>query len=341
MRTFRRKGRPVRRSLGVLAAPEVVDFSLEACAKEVPLSNAPDPAKAPIQPVVAAPSTTTVPYRTFAALPVDTMKKLGESTFSEIFVSGATNSLFKVIPLADKKEYKRVQHTKTAHFIKEAMIMERMNASPYSAKLLQWSIVTGTYPKSLIQACKDWAAEHPNEAENVIPQKNNSSGVFGVIEMEYGGVELAKVDFAALTAEHRAQIISGIRKAVVQMNQLGVEHRDMHESNLLVLQDAQGKYSVRTIDYSLSRASWNGTAAVSVNVIQQTPQAVVVAAGRTLYTDIDDGMGWLFEGTDGEPHREVYRKMDAAYTGPNRWEQKGDSNYFWLLYLIDWISKRG
>ncbi|KAI5190590.1 serine/threonine-protein kinase haspin [Nematocida sp. AWRm77] len=335
MRTFRRRGRPGRRSFGVLAAPDVHDFSLDICARDLLLERKLGHAFG--DSTVPAERSTVVTYLSFKDLPVKSMKKLGESTFSEIFVSteAGRETLFKIVPLTVKKEYKRVQHTKVPHFIKEALVMEKMNASPHSVKLLNWWVVTGSYPASLMSACRAWAVQNVQEAENITPQKNNSSGMFGVIEMEYGGVELSKLEFGVLTPEQISQIISGIRSSVHHMNALGVEHRDLHESNVLVLQEKG--FSVRVIDYSLSRVLWHGSSSESVEV-KYAEDSLTYTTGEVLYTDIDKELPWVFEGTDGAPHREVYKKMNAVQTGADRWRHKGESNYFWMLYLINWVN---
>lgn len=276
----------------------------------------------------------------FSCIPGERLEKVGESTFSEIFIDREKGEVYKIVPLVTKdKTYKRVQHTKIDHFIKECLIMEIMNKSKYSAKIFKWHLVEGVYPASILKESKRWHRKNIKIAENVIPQKNNSSGLFGVIVMEYGGTELEKLDWKSITHRDIEYIREGIQRCIEDMNNLKVEHRDLHESNILVERAEDGGYSVKAIDYSLSHAVVSpGEDTLSVDVLEIDREYTLYRTGSILYTDIDKELPWLFEGDDGQPHRSVYHRMNKEYTGHNRWRSNGKSNDFWMEYLMQWIG---
>ncbi|KAI5190422.1 serine/threonine-protein kinase haspin [Nematocida minor] len=280
-------------------------------------------------------------WSSFSCLPVSKLEKLGESTFSEIFMDRETKHVYKIVPLTTEKEYKRVQHTKLDHFIKECLIMKLMNASKYSAELYTWHLINKPYPETLLQESRRWWSKNLEIAENVIPQKNNSSGLFGVIVMEYGGCELEKLQWAQMSRNDVASIGYEIKKCTLDMKRLRVEHRDLHESNILVKKNSNGQYKIKVIDYSLAHAvqADEGSGA-SVEIVQNSKNSVGYRTGATLYTDIDKEVSWLFEGDDGQPHREVYRKMDKHYRGSDRWRKSGPSNSFWMEYLMKWMENQ-
>ncbi|EHY64934.1 haspin protein kinase [Nematocida ausubeli] len=282
-----------------------------------------------------------IQWMPFSTLPIAELKKLGESTFSEIYINKRTQTVYKIVPITKKKMYVKVEHTKIDHFIKECLTMERMNRSKYSAQMYNWYLVNERYPSALIEISRDWAQRNRKSAENIIPQANNSSGLFGVIEMEYCGCELEKLDWPSLTKEDCRLINTELLKCMKVMDGLQVEHRDLHQSNVLVRKTSSGAYRIKTIDYSLAHAVMrqDDSKAASVDILGITPDLLTYRAGSVLYTDIDRDLSWLFESTDdGEPHRKVYMEMNKAYTGNNRWRKKGDSNKFWISYLRKWMS---
>ncbi|KAH9386851.1 serine/threonine-protein kinase haspin [Nematocida major] len=373
IRTFKSRGKPPRRSIGTLAAPEVFSFPAEEArpagsdlrapsegeVKKVPVSMH-SAAELSMQlpggsfisgrysggfmnsdySIEEASNVKKKPWRRFSCIPAHKLEKLGESTFSEIFINRETMRVYKIVPLTQNKSYARVQHTRITQFVKECLIMERMNMSPHSTKIFAWHLVRSPYTSFLVSASKKWAEKNAELAENMTPQKNNSSGFFGVIEMEHGGRELEKLDWASLTREDVVLIGRELEMAVRDMEGLRVEHRDMHQSNVLVDRRG-GKYAVKVIDYSLSYAETRGdlAEAYSVDILEDTKEALVYREGSVLYTDLDEETPWLLgENSDGEPHREVYRKIGKEHAGSNRWRQRGPSNAFWMHYLLKWME---
>lgn len=280
-------------------------------------------------------------WSSFSCVPVRNMKKVGESTFSEIFIDRTTMVVYKIVPLTKEKVYKRVQHTKIDHFIKECLIMEKMNRSRYSTKIYRWHLINRSYPEDLLNESKRWLKNNSEVAENIIPQKNNSSGLFGVIVMEYGGCELEKVNWKKVSKSEVFSILNEIEKCINDMDRLSVEHRDLHESNVLVDRTEDGGFKVKIIDYSLSQAVLSaGSDESSVEIVNMERDSVVYKVGSVLYTDIDKEIPWLLKEVDDQPHRKVYEMMDRAYLGRNRWRRTGRSNEFWKNYLISWIKKK-
>ncbi|KAI5187222.1 hypothetical protein NEHOM01_2020 [Nematocida homosporus] len=337
MRTFGKRGRPSRKSLGVLAAPSL--FALEV-STERPIKENSKSSNSRRRSVgwEGNEDSGKVEIKRFKDLPIAYLEKLGESTFSEIFIDRRDMRVYKIMPITFKKEYKRVQHTKMEYFLKECLVMGRMNKSVYSTKMFSWMVVVDRYPEELVEKCRIWAADNWESAENLVPQKNNSSGIFGIIQMEYGGIELSKIDWGSIRFEQVQEIISKLRLCVDRMGSLGVEHRDMHESNVLVEFLGDSGCRVRAIDYSLAWADWVGVGLFSIEVVDDLEAGVIYyRAGRTLYTDLDTEMPWLFANYDDDPHRQVYKRMNAEYSGENRWQHRGHSNRYWLQYLIDWI----
>ncbi|KAI5171555.1 serine/threonine-protein kinase haspin [Nematocida sp. LUAm3] len=333
MRTFQKKGKPGRRSMGILPAPQImqVDISSSFFSSAEGMQRKREPRHSLEQ------TWKKIEYKTFACIPTEKLKKIGESTFSDIFKRNDTSSVYKIVPLQIDKEYKKVQHTKIEHFIKECLIMERMNATIYSTKLYQWFFVKDRYPSHLKEECKRWALENSEAAENITPHTNNSSGLFGVIEMEYGGIELSKVDWKPISREEMKDISMKIRMCTDKMSMLGVEHRDLHESNILI-EKKGNQYLVRAIDYSLSRIGWFGEGEHSIEILTRTSEEITYKTGGVLYTDLDAECPWLFTGYDDAPHRAVYKKMHEKYKGTNRWREKGESNKLWMWYLLEWIN---
>lgn len=276
----------------------------------------------------------------FGVIPVKVLEKLGESTFSEIFIDRVNACVYKILPLTWEKEYKRVQHTKIENFVKECRVMEEMNISDYSVRIHKWWIVEGEYPAALVAQCRKWAAQNEEMSENIPPHKKNCSGLFGVIQMEYAGAELAQIEWQSVSAGDMQTIIDGIKLCVQHMEILEIEHRDLHESNLLVLRNkSTQEYEVKAIDYSLARMHCVGDENVkSVRVWRSTKTEVCYVLGDVLYTDLDNGMSWLFDNSDGQPHRNVYLRMDQSYRGEDRWRSRGNSNKYWEEYLLGWVA---
>lgn len=338
IKTFKRRSRTGRKSIGVIAAPK---------AEEEKYLYLPRKAEKRVSVIekeeeVRDRKIEVKEWSRFSELPLKRMEKIGESTFSEIYIDREKELVYKIVPLTLSKEYKKVVHTKLPYFIKESLIMERMNKSLFSVKIKKWCIISERYPDELIKASKRWGEKNREAAENIIPQWNNSSGMFGVIEMEYGGEELSKLNMVSLTKDNVFEIMNGICMCIKEMDNLGIEHRDLHESNILVSQDKEKNvYTVKAIDYTLSRMEWAGDGDDSVSIIQCTEDRIEYKVGKILYIDIDKELPWIFEEAyDGQPHRKVYAQMNRLQKGIDRWREKGNSNAYWKNYLLQWMSEQ-
>lgn len=338
MKTFKAKRKPPRQSIGVIEALPAADLLPSGFQIEKGLHNkyAYD-LQHKMKQRGKEEKKETLSFKTFRCLPLQRLKKLGESTFSEIFLDAEQEQVYKIMPLTEKKEYKRVQHTKVQLFIKECLVMQKMNASKYSARMYNWFLVRDRYPDSLMDICDDWAEE--NKAENLRPRKNNSSGMFGVILMEYAGAELANMDFSKLTQDDVSKITQQLKEFMHDMDVLNVEHRDMHESNILIARNPDG-YKIRVIDYSLAQMGWPRGTEESVAVLCRTKKGLKYTVGETLYTDLDTETPWLFSNTAPRTHTEIYSRMNMAYWGNDRWRKKGISNLLWVDYLIQWMHRK-
>ncbi|KAI5180217.1 serine/threonine-protein kinase haspin [Nematocida sp. AWRm80] len=271
-------------------------------------------------------------YNTFGILPI-TSKKIAESTYCDIFRE--QNRIFKIVPLRINKSYKKVEHMEISAFLKECLVMKRMNICKYTSKIHKYTIVNDRYTPQMIKECKRYREE--NIFYNQIPQKNNSSGLFGVIEMEYSGIELSKLDFTSITEKSIQSIKDSLRMAIKYLDLLNIEHRDLHESNVLVLED-----TVRIIDYSLSRIEYtNEEKGLNITI---NKDSIEYSVGGTLYTDLDIELAEILNSNDSTidtDHRRIYIQMSKECPERvDRWKYHLKSNSLWLNYLLDWIDQK-
>ncbi|KAM0688627.1 hypothetical protein COBT_000104, partial [Conglomerata obtusa] len=155
----------------------------------------------------------------FRNLPNQDIKKVGEATFSEVFL--VNNQIYKIMQLTTMKN----NVSSVNDFLKECYINKVLSKERGIIQMNDCMIVHGCYPMPYIKAWSEYVG-----GENVRPRGNN---LYGVIVMEEGGIDLEKFEFESLY-----EVDYFYREVVTTLNRLerkfNFEHRDLHWGNILI-----------------------------------------------------------------------------------------------------------
>lgn len=273
------------------------------------------------------------------------LTKIGESTFSEIFKDREKNEIYKIIPLSDTPLDHDIPHTPVLSYVREVTVMKRLSGVRECIKIKDAYILRGEYPHALLE---EWKRYRRSEGgENAIPSRCNTSLLFGVIVMEDGGEELEKFEF--LNGAEIIKFFFELLRVILYLEKAyGFEHRDLHESNILLRRRGSGSGEVigfKIIDFSISRV---GSGSVQecgkgCGVMSYVSDRVLFFSinCQVIFSDLDSEENrWIFEGDEGvSVQYGVYKEMerrcgegDCARCG--RWKGMGESNGLWIGYLM-------
>jgi Haspin like kinase domain len=278
--------------------------------------------------------------RAFREMEALRMEKIGESTFSEIFKNRESGHVYKIIPIG--REAWALPHTPMEEFIAECEVMRILGGVEEVIGVREAYMVRGEYPEKMLREWRKY--KRKKRGVNEIPSGTNTSGLFGVVVMEDGGTELEK---CRLKRGEKIKLLLELASTIQRLERLfGFEHRDMHQSNVLVRRSKE-RVSFKIIDFSISRIDapslWFSTSPQkrrsslevreeAVKIMKMESKRILFKTGPVIYNDLDKSR-WIFEG-GAEMQYEVYRRMDQEYSGERRWRMRGRSNDMWLAYLV-------
>ncbi|EWC45143.1 hypothetical protein DRE_06031 [Drechslerella stenobrocha 248] len=231
------------------------------------------------------------------------IKKIGESSFAEVFIHRTADGrpvVLKFIPLSEEDNVREVlQELKTTRSL-----------SPVDGfiKYLGCQVLCGAMPAELDSAWRKWEVEH--NGGDYTPTERAFRGVehHAVIALEDGGCSLE--DTRWKTWDVPLEIFRQVLHALAQgEEQRRFEHRDLHSGNLLVRDLAGERAQAAQEDTGLGRKlEVSGFEELKVTIIDYTLSRADVpsaAGGGVAYLDIASDTFMA----DGLYQFEIYRMM--------------------------------
>uniref|UniRef100_A0A0K0DZ99 Protein kinase domain-containing protein n=2 Tax=Strongyloides stercoralis TaxID=6248 RepID=A0A0K0DZ99_STRER len=268
--------------------------------------------------------------------------KVGEGSFGEVYSvkqSNGKNIVYKITPFEPDDNKKTIVNGDTLKGCRElavefvvtnelSKLSEILNFSCDNfVKLYKAYIVQGMYPKVLLDAWKRY--KNTNEVYNEDPslyRKNVNH--YMIFELEDAGIELEK--YNKITEKQAYSLIFQLIHCLrIAEEVFQFEHRDLHESNILIQEvektvDIDYTYSmkkykiksygikIKIIDYSLSRLTLNN---------------------EKYYLDLEK-VSAIFRGDfDSDTFQRVYKDMRELVK--NDWSKFcSKNNLLWIIYHV-------
>ncbi|XP_071725467.1 serine/threonine-protein kinase haspin homolog [Rutidosis leptorrhynchoides] len=265
---------------------------------------------------------------------LESIAKVGEGTYGEVFIAGGT--VCKVVPFDGDSLVNNEIQKKAEDLLEEVMLMltlnqlrgnnnQTRNVCPTFIQTLSLRVCDGNYDDAMIRAWDEWDKE--NISQNDHPNEFAEKQRFVVFVQEHGGKDLES--FVLLSFDEARSLLVQITVALaVAEAAFEFEHRDLHWGNILLNRKGSDtlqfivdgkKVHVKTyglvasiIDFTLSRMN---------------------TGEDILFLDLSLDQG-LFEGPKGDKQSETYRKMKEVTE--DCWEASfPKTNVLWLQYLVD------
>uniref|UniRef100_A0A0N4ZUZ6 non-specific serine/threonine protein kinase n=1 Tax=Parastrongyloides trichosuri TaxID=131310 RepID=A0A0N4ZUZ6_PARTI len=273
------------------------------------------------------------------------VKKIGEGSFGEVYRNKNENIVYKVMPFEPDiktetkigdEPLKKCYEIFVEYMITKSLSDLRSSIEGYKCvnfvNFYNTHIIQEKYSERLIKA---WKKYPKDKTYNISPEKyTDDIHNFVVFELEFGGIELEKYVFKC-EEEAYSLIIQLIHCLFIAENKFQFEHRDLHESNILIQETKKDKnlsymcngikYKIRSygiriklIDYTLSRMKLN----------------------ENYFVDLEEDSS-LFENAEkANDHRYVYAQMREATNGD--WESYcSRTNLLWVIYNVKKIFSSG
>ncbi|KAM0673543.1 Serine/threonine-protein kinase haspin [Gurleya vavrai] len=276
----------------------------------------------------------------FKHLPKNNIKKIGEASFSEVFL--IDNLVYKIIPFTD--------NLTTNDFYKECYINNILKEEKDCIKLIDYLIVHGCYPTVYQKAWEDFEG-----GENKRPRGNH---FYGVLILEKGGVDLEKFKFKGL--KEVDYFLKEILRILYNLeNKLEFEHRDLHWGNLLIERIENNdlnqsndifKKEIKNHEENNNDKIWemknNDLGSENDEIVFKPFKIKLIDFSlsrlnfdkKIVYTNLDNKK-WLFEGDeDVDLQFGIYKKIKAEN---NEWSAfNPNSNFYWFEYLIKKVEEK-
>lgn len=264
---------------------------------------------------------------------MENMRKMGEGSFGEIFVSKSPDGVelvWKLVPFNIHDD----EETIFSQILPEVMILSTFNRLRESStnrtmhfiSMTRAAIVRGLFPDKLLH---EWDEFHRQKiSENQDPRKYKEDNLHLLMILNHGGVDLENFKFKSADQALGVFMQTAFSLAAAE-SEFEFEHRDLHWGNILVRNTEHditdfvvsgcpyevptGKVEVSIIDFTLSRISKDG---------------------YTVYDDLSKYSD-LFTGDAAQDFQfEVYRLM--AQENGGEWSHFCPrTNVLWLNYLLD------
>ncbi|KAL7273791.1 hypothetical protein RUND412_003333 [Rhizina undulata] len=271
-------------------------------------------------------------------LETSTIRKLGEASFSEVFLQSEAGSnsstVLKIIPFGEEFQ------CQIESIIQEVQITKAMAEIEGFIGFRGAYVVQGPFPEYLMAL---WDAyDEEKGSENERPDFYESSQQFAIIALENGGTALEHFELKSwkealsLFWQVTESLALGERKRLF-------EHRDLHYGNIVIRRLADTSMKASIIDYTLSRA-YCGPPVEEFTENDPFPELELMELGP-----LDDPA--LFTG-QGDYQFEIYRLMRGHVTGWYEYDDEDEkvvvdwnvyapkTNVYWLHYVADVLLRR-
>ncbi|KAG4303268.1 hypothetical protein PCK1_000606 [Pneumocystis canis] len=256
-----------------------------------------------------------------------TITKLGEASFSEVYLMKNENSqetVLKIVPFGKKSQ------EKAQDILHEVRVTKRMSSINGFVKSKGFVVVKGVYPEHLITL---W--DRYNEifkSENPRPDFYHEDQCFCILLLEKGGKDLEHVNVT--TWKQINKIFWDIVKVLSEgEKKYEFEHRDLHWGNVLVNEISNSSQEEILSQLNLDNADFSQPCII---IIDYTLSRLRCDdhIGELTWNNFEDQE--IFEGS-GDYQYEIYRMMRNYINSHKKsWSEFIPcTNVFWLHYLID------
>ncbi|PWA87165.1 protein kinase superfamily protein [Artemisia annua] len=280
----------------------------------------------------SSPSTFSVVLSEYCDL--QSIVKVGEGTYGEVFVAGET--VCKVVPFDGDSLVNGEIQKKAEELLEEVMLSLTLNqlrgndnhvhnVCPTFIQTLSLRVCDGTYDDSMIRAWEQWDKKHISENDH--PTEFAEKQRFVVFVQEHGGQDLES--FVLLSFNDARSLLVQVTVALaVAEAAFEFEHRDLHWGNILL-----SRKSSETLHFVLDGKKMQiKTYGLVASIIDFTLSRINTGED-ILFLDLSLDPG-LFEGPKGDKQSETYRKMKEVTE--DCWEGSfPKTNVLWLQYLVD------
>ncbi|EPS40988.1 hypothetical protein H072_5118 [Dactylellina haptotyla CBS 200.50] len=274
------------------------------------------------------------------------IKKIGESSFAEVYIHKTDDGrsvVLKLVPLAEENNVKEV--------IQELKITRTLSPLPNFINYLGCQVVAGDVPEGFEEAWRIWAETKDEEYQEGI-SKFGEADYYAIIALEDGGCSLEHTVWKTwdVPLEIFRQTVVAFAEAERQRE---FEHRDLHNGNLLVRDLKKEREDNAKEESGVGRELEVGSFEdVAVTVIDYTLSRAQIPeefGGGIAYMELEEGM---FE-VEGLYQFDIYRSvreevvmLKARSNGTKGRRCSGRvnkpewstycprSNVMWLHYLI-------
>ena len=268
------------------------------------------------------------------------VKKIGEATFSEVFMLSDNSTVLKIVPLAEIMPLAGpITFMRLSDAFKELKITKTLGSLPGFIQLGTVSVVQGFYPAPILQAWDAWRLKE--ESFNTRPDSNvlECDQLFIVLGLEYGGEDLEHFCKKEISNEQRLSVIRQIAGILGQAEEaFEFEHRDLHWGNVLVNPTLSPKVTFTLQGREIEVA----TEGIECVLIDFSYSRISIAPSngqkaQVIYVDLNDDPELFAGDADCDSQFRVYRAMKC--------ETKSDwqgfhprTNILWLSQLLDKLT---
>ncbi|XP_076946846.1 serine/threonine-protein kinase haspin homolog [Bidens hawaiensis] len=270
---------------------------------------------------------------------LETITKVGEGTYGEVFIAGET--VCKVVPFDGDSLVNGEIQKKAEELLEEVMLSLTLNdlrgndahfhnVCPAFIRTLSLRVCDGVYDDAMIRAWEEWDKKHFSENDH--PTEFAKKQRFVVFVQEHGGQDLES--FVLLNFNEARSLLLQVTGALaVAEAAFEFEHRDLHWGNILLRRKGS-----ETVNFILDgKKMCFKTYGLAASIIDFTLSRINTGES-ILFLDLSVDPG-LFEGPKGDIQSETYRKMKQV--AEDCWEGSfPKTNVLWLQYLVDILLQK-
>lgn len=234
------------------------------------------------------------------------IEKLGEGSYGDVYgvhnspaERSDPNTVLKIVPLRPTHGRGSRKHTSVQSLLSEYTISALMDEFPGFLRMRAVFLVDGHYPPALYKAYLDYKLTHGKcyNPDPTDPRSYPSDQVWAILEMEYAGIELEKLQKPTLPEIYDIfwTVAFSLGRAEEQVS---FEHRDLHLSNVCYkkLRSPSAKRRLSSGGTSVtSNNSWNGdddfvlfgASGLQTTIIDFTLSRATLEDGTVVFEDLE------------------------------------------------------